>query len=368
MNTIDRDLRKTVPPSQVLTPRGYRSQRSWGRTLEDVAAISVLKRALLAFVLTLALGGVSDRASAQAPSTDDILSAVVRVKTLINPEGRTLQSLGRERDGSGVVIDSNGLVLTIGYLMVEAYAAEVTTVDGRTIPANIVGYDNETGFGLLQATSPLKVHALPLGSSAAVKEGDPVLIAAHSKRAVAVAVVSKREFAGNWEYLLDQAIFTSPPFPEWSGAALVSRDGKLIGIGSLIVGDANGKGDGVPGNMFVPIDRLAPILADLMTTGRVSQRAPPWLGLTTEEARGGLVVVRVTEGGPAEQAGVKRGDVITGVGGNAPRDLIDFYRKVRALGPAGTLIPLDVQQDGAARRVDVKSMNRLDHLKLKTTF
>jgi S1-C subfamily serine protease len=321
---------------------------------------------LIATVALAALFAVPARAT----TLDDLISSVVRIKTFINPDGTSVSNLGREREGSGIVIDESGLVLTIGYLMVEAHAAQVVTNSGRTLPAAVVGYDHETGFGLLRTLEPPKIKPLAFGRSADLKEQDPALVVSFggAGAVLPVHVVSRREFTGSWEYLVEGAIFTSPPHPAWSGAALISRDGKLVGVGSLIVGDANGKGDNVPGNMFVPIDRLAPILADLMTDGRVNQRPPPWLGLTTEEVRGRLVVARVTTDGPAEQAGVKRGDIIAGVGGAAPRDLIDFYRKVRALGPAGTLIPLDLQQDAATRRIDVKSMNRLDHLKLKTTF
>jgi S1-C subfamily serine protease len=307
---------------------------------------------------------------AQKSSLDDLITAVVRVKTVIHPEGRTVQSLARERDGSGIVIDSNGLVLTIGYLMVEAYAAEIVTNDGRRVPANIVGYDHDSGFGLLQATAPLNVKPIPMGKSGDVKQGDPVVVAGAGGRdnASAAIVVAKREFAGYWEYLLDEAFFTSPPLVPWSGAALIGRDGKLVGVGSLIVPDATGKGDGVVGNMFVPIDRLPPILADLMADGRVSGPAKPWIGVTTNEARGRLSVAQVTPGGPADKAGLRQGDVITGVAGETPAGLADFYRKIWARGAAGATVPIEIERGGDKRRLDVQSINRLDHLKLKGTF
>jgi serine protease Do len=309
-------------------------------------------------------------APARAASLEELVSAVVRIKTFINPDGQTVQSLGREREGSGVVIDEDGLVLTIGYLMVEAHAAAVTTNTGRTVPATIVGYDHQTGFGVLKTIEPLKLKPLAFGRSADVKERDPVLIASFggTDMASAAYVAAKREFAGSWEYLLDEAIFTTPPHPAWSGAALISREGKLLGIGSLIVGDAGGSGGGPPGNMFVPIERLPPILGDLIAEGRVSGPAHPWLGVAADELRGRLLVSRVTPGGPAEVAGIRKGDEIVGVGGQAPRNLADFYRKVWAIGVAGISVPLDVQQGSEKRRIDVKSMNRLDHLKLKSTL
>ena len=305
-------------------------------------------------------------------SLDELLSGVVGVKTFINPDGYTRESLGREREGTGIVIDNAGLVLTIGYLMVEAHAAEITTTSGHTVPANVVGYDNESGFGLLQAITPLNVRPLQMGKSADVKDGDRVLVAGAGGQSgmIAAHVVSKREFAGNWEYLLDEAIFTAPPHPAWSGAGLISHDGKLVGIGSLIVGDTSGKGEGPRGNMFVPIDRLAPILGDLIAEGHSLQPAHPWLGLNTDEVDGRLVVSRVSPGAPAEKSGLRRGDVIVGVGasGEKPKDLPDLYRKIWAQGAAGTSISLDVLQDHERRHFDVPSINRLDRLKLKSTF
>jgi S1-C subfamily serine protease len=309
-------------------------------------------------------------AVAQTPRVEELVSAVVRVNTHITPEGRTVQGLGREREGSGIVIDSAGLVLTIGYLMVEAYAAEVVDNNGRTVPADVVGYDHESGFGLLRAIEPLKLKPMALGKSAEIKEGDPVLVASFGGTAMVggAYVVAKREFAGSWEYMLEEALFTAPPHPAWSGAALINREGKLVGVGSLIVGEAVSGSDKTPGNMFVPIDQLTPILGDLISAGRKTGPGRPWLGLNTEELRGRLFVSRVTPEGPAEKAGIKRGDVVVGVNGEKPKNLADFYRKVWAQGSAGASIALDVLQDSEVKRLNVKSINRLDHLKLKSTF
>jgi S1-C subfamily serine protease len=309
-------------------------------------------------------------APAQTASLDELFSSVVGIKTSINPEGRTTDSLGQEREGSGIVIDDTGLVLTIGYLMVEADTAEIRTSAGRKVPASVVGYDAETGFGLLRAIVPLNLQPITFGRSSELKERDPVLIAGFgSTRVITPAqVVSKRPFAGNWEYLLDEAIFTSPPHPEWSGAALINRAGKLVGVGSLVVRDAGGKGDGLPGNMFVPVDLLLPILSDLTAKGRVTGPGRPWLGVTANETPRGLVVERVTPESPAEAANLQRGDIIVGVNGERPADLADFYRKAWKQGGAGSLIPLDLMRNNELRRVDVRSMNRLDHLRLRSTL
>jgi S1-C subfamily serine protease len=334
--------------------------------LAEIDMRMALRIALAAVVLMAS----TVAAPAQTTSLEDLTAAVVRIKTHINPDGRTVANLGLEREGSGIVIGSDGLVLTIGYLMVEAHAAEIVTNDGRTVPADVVGYDHETGFGLLRAGAPLNLRPMGLSKSADLREKDPVLVASHGGPGMVAPahVAGVREFAGSWEYLLEGAIFTTPAHPAWSGAALINREGKLIGVGSLIVRDAGGKGGGEPGNMFVPIDRLPPILADLIAEGRASGPARPWLGVSVEEIAGRLLVARVTQGGPAEKAGVQRGDILTGVAGETARNLADFYRKVWAQGGAGALVPLDVLRDSQARRIDVVSMNRLDHLKLKSTF
>ena len=260
-------------------------------------------------------------------------------------------------------------MLTIGYLMVEARTAEIGLQDGRTIPATVVGYDHETGLGLLRAIVSPKVPPLELGTSGDLRVGAPVLVASFSGPAMAAParVSARRAFAGSWEYLLEDAIFTVPPHPEWSGAALINREGKLVGVGSLVVNDAQ-NGDKGPSNMFVPAERLGPILGDLLAQGRSSKAGRPWLGLTTSEVDGNLVVARVVPGSPAERAGVQAGDVIAGVDSERPADLADFYRKVWALGPAGAVVPLDLTRDRAMHHVDIRSINRLDHLKLKSSL
>jgi S1-C subfamily serine protease len=337
----------------------------------NLRPVSRLLKSLVAAVFAASLlSSSSTPAPAETASLEELISAVVKIKTHINPEGRTIEGLGRDREGTGILIDADGLILTIGYLMVEAYAAEVITNDGHTLPASIVGYDHESGFGLLRTIEPLKIKPLPFGKLADIKEKDVVVVASGggASNVVPALVVSKREFVGNWEYLLDEAIYTSPPHPFWSGAALINREGKLIGVGSLIVGDAAGTKENNPGNVFVPIDRLAPILGDLLTEGRPAGPGRPWLGMNADDTHGRLMVGRVTPGGPADKAGVKRGDVIISVNGETTTSLPDFYRKLWAKGSAGALIGLDVRNNNTVQHFDIQSINRLDHLKLKSTF
>lgn len=294
-------------------------------------------------------------------TVDEILSAVVRVQTKINPTARTAPTLGTERDGHGVVIDSSGLVLTIGYLILESDSVTVTGADGAELPASLVAYDSETGFGLVRTQTPLKARPMRLGDSGRLDEGSGVIVAGHGGRnnTIRAQVVARRDFAGYWEYLLPQAIFTQPPFPVFGGAALIDVEGRLVGIGSLVVGDAK-QGDGVsPGNMFIPINALKPILGALIESGRSDSPPRPWIGVYSEEIRQRVFVTRLAADGPGASAGVAVGDIIVSVGGEPVAGMNDFYRKLWALGAPGVEVPLTVlRQSGTLETVKVRSRDR----------
>ena len=303
---------------------------------------------------------------AQPELTVDSLS-VVKVKSKAVANARTSRSLGPQREGTGVVIDSDGLVLTIGYLIVEAESVELSTTDGRSFPATIVGYDNATGFGLLKALRPLPVKPVQFGQSASIAEREMVLIVGFDGVAPAY-VVSRRPFVGYWEYLLDEAIYTAPATVNWSGAALLNREGKLLGIGSLVISDAMGTRTQVPGNLFVPIDLLKPLLGDLIATGRSSARPRPWIGINTQEVQGNVIVTRVSSEGPAEDARIRSGDVIVGIGGQTIGGQADFYIKLWKTGEAGVEVPLDVLRSGRVEKVTVKSIDRDRYYRAKPTY
>jgi S1-C subfamily serine protease len=263
------------------------------------------------------------------------------------------------------VLVRSGYALTIGYLVIEAEAVQVTGADGRTLPATVAAYDHASGFALLKVVGALAAKPLPLGDSAALGERDPAMAVTASARdsPTLVYVVSRRAFSGSWEYLLDSAIFTYPPVMDWSGAPLIGAKGELLGIGSLIVPDAGGAGTRSPGNMFVPIDLLKPILEDLIAHGRARQPLRPWLGLNAEELRGHVFVTRVSAEGPAERAGLKSGDIVLAVGGEPVARLDEFYRKVWARGAAGVEVPLRVLQGLEVKALGVRSMDRAQHLR-----
>jgi S1-C subfamily serine protease len=320
-------------------------------------------------------GRAADAAQPQADTSAaqtvlDALDAVVRLKIKALPEARSARTLGVEREGSGVVLRDSGLVLTIGYLVLESESIEITDNRGKSVPGTLAGYDHATGFGLIRPSIPLGLKGIELGASADAAELDRVIFATFGgKESASVATVaSKRRFAGYWEYLIDDAIFTVPPRGDHSGAALINREGKLIGIGSLFVMDAVIPNRRMPGNMFVPVDLLKPILGQLSKNTETRDARRPWLGLSTQEVDGRLFVLRVQEEGPAERAGLKSGDIILSIQGDPVSSLEDFYKKLWGLGQAGAAVPLKVLQGAEVKDIRVQSINRMDFVKAKPSL
>jgi len=291
------------------------------------------------------------------------LSAVVGLHTIIPPDAFTADTLGSERAGNGVLID-NGLVLTIGYLITEAEQVWLHLGDGRVVEGHALGADQETGFGLVQALGKIDLPELTLGASKAAEIGERVVIggAGGRTRSVAGRIAARQEFAGYWEYVLDEAIFTYPAHPNWGGTGLINGAGELIGIGSLQVERAR-EGENEHLNMVVPIDPLKPVLDDLRKFGRANRPARPWLGLYSTEIEDKIVVVGVAPKGPAARAELKTGDVVLSVKGESVTTLAAFYRKVWALGTAGAEVPLTLYREGVTFEVRVNSSDRAKFLK-----
>jgi S1-C subfamily serine protease len=289
---------------------------------------------------------------------DRALSSVVGLHSIIPQDAFTAETLGTERAGNGVVID-DGLVLTIGYLITEAESVWLHLGDGRVMEGHSLGFDAVTGFGLVQALGHLEIDPLPIGSSAATKIGDRVVVggAGGRTRSVASQIVAKQEFAGYWEYLLDEAIFTYPAHPNWGGTGLISSKGELIGVGSLqLERERAGKAEHV--NMIVPIDLLTPVLDDLRRFGKVNRPSRPWLGMYSTEIDNRVVVIGISDKGPAARAELKAGDVILAVKGEKITSQSGFYRKLWALGAAGVDVPLTVHHEGVTFDVTLASTDR----------
>jgi S1-C subfamily serine protease len=325
---------------------------------------------MIALVMVALAWAHDTRAAQSAPParelTVDALS-VVKVQAQAVKDARSLNTLGSQREGTGVVVDSNGLVLTIGYLIVEAENVQLSTADGKVFPATVVGYDNRTGLGVVRSLTPLPVKPVDFGVSATAAERELVLIVGFDGVAPAY-IVSKRPFVGYWEYLLDEAIYTAPATVNWQGAALLDRQGKLLGIGSLAVGDSMGAQTQVPGNMFLPIDLLKPVVGELVAKGRVDAKPRPWLGVNTQDVQGHLIVTRVSPDSPAEAAGLTRGDLIVGIAGQPVQGQADFYMRLWARGDAGVEVPLDVLKGAKIEQYTVKSMAREQYYRAKQVY
>jgi S1-C subfamily serine protease len=286
-----------------------------------------------------------------------IRRSIVAVRASVPEDAFTANALGTLREGSGIVISPKGLVVTIGYLITEADEVWLTRYDGKVIAGHALAYDQETGFGLIQALAPLELPALDIGSSTAAELGEEVAVIDGAGEYGKCHIVAKQEFAGYWEYLLEEAIFTAPAHPSWGGAALVGKDGRLLGIGSLRL--QMSKGNEVADiNMIVPIDLLPPILDDLIQRGRVDKPPRPWLGAFSAESNGEVIVMSVSEGSPAAKAGLQQGDIISDVRDAEVEGLGDFYRKLWASGPAGAEVPMRIVRDGRETWLRVKTADR----------
>lgn len=293
-----------------------------------------------------------------------VLASVVGLRAEAPEDAFTAQVLGTERSGNGVVIRDDGLILTIGYLITEASTIWLTTSAGVAVAGYPLAIDQSTGFGLVQALGKLGAPALKRGSAKGVGQGDTVILAGHGGRghALTAKILAKREFAGYWEYVLDEAIFTAPAHPHWGGAALVDSVGRLIGIGSLLVEEKVGDKE-VQGNMVVPIDLLEPVLEDMLTYGRVNRPARPWLGLYATEIKNHVAIAGIAPGGPAEKAKLEMGDVVLAVADAPVSTLADMFRRIWRCGAAGVDVPLSVAREGGIVQVRVKSADRADFLK-----
>ena len=324
-----------------------------------------MKRTWIIVTVMLLVGAMGNTYAIAAE--DDPLSAMVRIRSVFPANADSADALGRERAGNGVVIDAEGTILTLAFLTRDAEKIVVTALDKEPVTATLIGHDFNTGLSLLRTNKPLGVTPVKLGKSSALEVGDSTIVigAAGGGKMQMAKVAIRKEFAGSWEYYLEGAIFTAPAFEDFSGAALINSKGQLVGIGYLYIPISLGGYVVMPCNMFIPIDALSSILADLKTAGRPLEVQRPWLGINAEEAHGRVFITRVRASGPAEKAGLKVEDMIISVAGKEVHGLADFYRKIFGVGDAGVQIPLSVLKGDKIQDIKVLSADRYKELTAK---
>ncbi|WP_137176698.1 S1C family serine protease [Roseomonas sp. AR75] len=295
------------------------------------------------------------------------LGSVVALKSRVPADAFSARTLGTEREGTGVVIRADGLVLTIGYLVSEAESIWITTASGRVVQGHALASDFETGFGLVQALGRLETPAMPLGPTEVPEAGVQTVLAAAAAPdeagAVACSIVAREPFAGYWEYLLEEALFTAPAHPSWGGAALIGPEGKLLGIGSLVLQHRDKRGRRMDLNMCVPVALLHPILDDMLRYGRVNKPARPWLGVYAADQEEGVVIASLASKGPAERAGLRAGDRILAIDGHEASDLAGVWRSLWSCGQAGVRVTVSAERDGRRFELPITSSDRASFLK-----
>lgn len=356
-----------MPSPRPSSPQGsvHAARRMMAQSLTRwLAAACLFTAAVLVSSPALAQRGPSIPGAPPVMSTLDpalaarLKDSVVFLRVEANDNAVSSETLGTERGGTGVLIGPN-TVLTVGYLLLEAERVQVMGPDGKVSPATRVGYDQATGLGVVRTLLPIKGTPLELGDSDKIEANARLLtIGAGEPEAFELGVISREAFIAPWEYALDRAIYTFPPVNNWSGAALVNGEGKLVGIGSMLL--ERTRGSNIPGNMYVPTDLVKPLLKDLVERGRASGPARGWLGMSVQETAGNLIVSRVTRGSPADGAGIRQGDILLGVAGQKVDDLQDYYRKLWAAGPAGTEVTLRMLVAREMREIKLRSIDRAD--------
>ena len=334
-------------------------------------------RNLISLLLLVLAGFAGSNLQAANETTESTIAAfsranaaVVGLKVNVADDARSIETLGKERSGSGVVIGPDGLILTIGYLMMEAQSIQIITQDNKTLPARAVAYDLATGFGLVRALLPLRgIEPVAMGSLKDLLPGTALMAATGAQGqgedgdVNMTQLVSKRPFSGYWEYHIEAAAFTSPPIGNHSGAPLFNQKGELVGIGSLFVSDAMGGNRRLPGNMFVPVDLLKPILAEMEKTGGTAVSRRPWVGLTSTEQGGRVQIVRVSKESPAQQAGLEPGDMVLAVDGKTVATLEEFYKKLWDRASPQADITLTVLQGAEIKSITLKPVDRLSTMR-----
>ncbi|MDC0631582.1 S1C family serine protease [Candidatus Pelagibacter sp.] len=323
-----------------------------------------MRSLILFFIFLISTTSISLSEQKKITSEEDvrrIYQSVVKIDSIVPSDARTANSLGTIRGGNGIVIDDKH-ILTIGYIVVEAETITITLPNGVVVPAELAGYDHTTGFGILKTILPSKLTPLQIGNSDKLNKEDLLYVLPYLTEGApsAVKMVSRRSFTGWWEYFLDKPIYTHPMNTSFAGSALINEFGELLGIGSLYVSDAAAEGVPMPGNLFVPINDLKPILNDLIVNGKRTADVKPYMGLTSNDDTGKVMVTRVNDDGPAAKAGFKENDIILKVNKINIQDTEKFYKTVWSQGGPGTLLDFEIERNNQIISLKLTTMDRND--------
>jgi serine protease Do len=323
-----------------------------------------LRSLILIFIFLISTTSISLSEQKKITSEEDvrkIYQSVVKIDSIVPSDARTANSLGTIRGGNGIVIDDKH-ILTIGYIVVEAETITITLPNGGVVPAELAGYDHTTGFGILKTILPSKLTPIQIGNSDKLNKEDLLYVLPYLTEGApsAVKMVSRRSFTGWWEYFLDKPIYTHPMNTSFAGSALINEFGELLGIGSLYVSDAAAEGILSPGNLFVPINDLKPILNDLIANGKRTADVKPYMGLTSNDDTGKVMVTRVNDDGPAAKAGFKENDIILKVNKINIQDTEKFYKTVWSQGGPGTLLDFEIERNNQIISLKLTTMDRND--------
>ena len=301
--------------------------------------------------------------------TEPALEPLVSVRSHVPEDAMTAGLLGTERSGHGVRIRDDGLIVTIGYVISEADEIWIGSSDHMAAPGVVVGNDFQSGLALIRPTIPLPGPIMRLGRARDLNIGDAVTVAGSAgiePQDLRAEVVARQEFAGRWEYLLEDAVFTAPPHQHWSGAALIDLDGRLCGIGSLIIQGFEVNDETRNVNMFVPIESVVPIIDELCDHGRRLAPPRPWLGVLAHDEDDEITIVGVYQNSPADHARLRPGDIVLEVGGQPMFGLAQLFRSVWSLGDAGIDVHLTILRNSKRREIVVKSSERAAFLRKGT--